>query len=262
MPFNLRFFYGSVALAALLVMSGCGNSPLSYVRVVNASPGLSKYPYAVQVGQTEVALSVPYGAVGEFDKGRYVNDPSGHYRAIAAGLQEIYVYFHTYAHSMNPTKQTFKAKVHYTIVLIDPASNAHHIVLADNNSVPQNGNFSLELVQSASRAGAVDVYLTAPGTSLSGVTPIVADLAFPQATKKTLLLPAGTYELRVTPTGNPSQILIDVPSFSPTAASIYTGFALDPNPAPGGNRQFSIFLLKLPGSGAKTSAASRSTTWQ
>lgn len=262
MSFTWRSFCGSVALATSLALCGCGSSTLSYVRVVNASPGLAQYPYTVQVGQVPVAFSVPYGTVGEVDKGKYISDTSGHYRAIASGLEEIYVYYQTYLHSLNPTNQTFKAKVHYTIVLIDPASDAHHIVLADNNSVPQNGNFSLELVQSSPSAGAVDIYLTTPGASLSGATPIVTDLQFPNSTKEPLLFPAGTYELRVTPTGNPSQVLIDVPSFSPTAASIYTGFALDPNPAPNGDKNFSMFLLQLPGSGTATSAASRSNTWQ
>lgn len=247
-------------MATSLALCGCGNSNLSYVRVVNASPGLDKFHYTVQIGQTQVAYDIPYGTVGEDDKGKYTGDTSGHYRSIASGLQEVYVYYQTAAHSLNPANYNFVSKVHYTIVMIDPASAAHHLVLPDNNSVPQNGNFSIEFVQTAPSAGAVDIYLTTPGASLSGTTPQVSNLQFSGSIKTPLLLPAGTYEVRVTPAGNPTQVLFDVPSFSPTAASIYYGFPLDPNPLKAGSTP-TIFLLQLPGSGT-AAVASRSNTWQ
>jgi hypothetical protein len=90
--------------------------------------------------------------------------------------------------------------------------------------------------------GPVDVYVTAPGTTLTpSVTPTLSNFLFTTVTKY-LTVPAGAYEVQVTPHGSLTAA-ITVPSVTLTAGQLYTAIAVDPtatSSAPG------LVLIKDP----------------
>ena len=87
-----RGLCGILSLAGSLTLLGCGVNGNSYVRVVNASPGLANY--TVIAGQTPIVSSIPYGTEGVQQQGNYSTaDTSGNYRPLGSGNgQSLYVY--------------------------------------------------------------------------------------------------------------------------------------------------------------------------
>ena len=87
-----RGLCGILSLAGSLTLLGCGVKGNSYVRVVNASPGLADF--TVIAGQTPIVSGIPYGTEGVQQQGNYATaDTSGNYRPLGSGTnQPLYVY--------------------------------------------------------------------------------------------------------------------------------------------------------------------------
>lgn len=224
-----RGLCGILSLAGSLTLLGCGVKGNSYVRVVNASQGLSNF--TVVAGQTPLVSALPFGTEGVQQQGQYsTTDTSGNYRPLGAGnAQPLYVYS-TPDTKLASTTQSFIKSTPYTIVLESAASSLMFQVLTDNNAAPSSGNYSLRVMDTSTMAGAVDVYITAVGAGVGG-TPAVGNMQFQQVTNPYLQLSPGTLEVQVTPAGNPSKVLAKE-LFSPASGKIYSMFVLDPpNPS-------------------------------
>ena len=220
-----RGLCGILSLAVALTTVGCGVKGNSYVRVVNASQGLSNY--TVVAGQTPVVSSIPFGTEGVQQQGQYATaDTSGNYRPLGAGNgQALYVYS-TPKNKIASTTQSFIKSTPYTIVLESTASSLEFQVLTDNNAAPGSGNYSLRVMDTSTMAGPVDVYITPVGASVGG-TPVVGNMQFQNVTNPYLQLAPGTLEVQVTPAGNQSKVLAIQP-FSPASGKVYSIFFLDP----------------------------------
>lgn len=70
----------------------------------------------------------------------------------------------------------------------------------DDNTAPAAGQTRLRVVNLSPTAGAVDVFITAPGADLAAATPAVANLAN-QAASTYVVVAAGTYQVRFVPAG-------------------------------------------------------------
>ncbi len=251
MIFNRHDFCGVFTLTVSLFLLGCGTNGNSYVRTVNASPGL--VDYTVQVAQTGIASSLPYGTEGVQQPGQYAStDTSGNYRLIGAGAnQEIVVYTTAGSPPLTSQTQSLLKNSYYTIMTLNPAPSISLLTLTDDNTAPASGNYNLRFVQSSPSSGAIDVYLVPPGTNLGTATPTLSNLLFGQVTIPYLSLTPGTYELQVTPHGNPGKVLVSV-VFSPKAGNIYSAFALDPAP---GSNNFGLLITTDPVSTTTTMAS-------
>ena len=161
-----RGLCGILSLAGSLTLLGCGVNGNSYVRVVNASPGLADF--TVIAGQTPIVSSIPYGTEGVQQQGNYSTaDTSGNYRPLGSGDQPAAVcVFHPGQRILPPRTQTFIKSTPYTIVL---ESTALEFQVLTDNTAPTGGG--LRVVDTSTVAGAVDVYLTAVGAPVSG-TPV------------------------------------------------------------------------------------------
>lgn len=247
MYINWRKFCGMVAVSTSLLAMGCGSSGNSNVRTVNTSVGLTGY--SIQVGQTIVASSLPYGTEGVQQPGQYATtDASGKYRPIGAGNTQGVLLFQTPGTNLATQTNSFLKSGYYTVVNLDPLPGIQLVVLTDNDSPPTSGDFKLRLMHASPSAGAVDVYLTAPGGSVVGTTPVLSNFQFGQVTQTYFDIAPGSYEVQVTPHGNPSSVVI-TKAFSPSAGSIYTAFALDPAP---GTNTFGLLITNDPVSTATT----------
>jgi len=217
------FPFGLVLLAANLLNLGCGSDPNARVRVVHASPDAPNVDVAVD-GKT-VLTNVPYATA------------SG-YLTVKAGTRKIEVRATGTTQDVINASPTLDGKKDYTVLAEDFLASIVPGVLADDNSAPDSGKVRVRVVHASPSAGPVDVYVVAPGSDISTLSPTISNLAFKAATDY-LSVPAGSYEVLVTPTGTKT-VAIDTGTISLTAGQVRTAVALD---APGGGVPFSAILL-------------------
>lgn len=222
-----RGFCGTLTLAAsLMFLGGCGSTSLTYVRVVNASPGPTGF--TVQVGQTGVASGLPYGTEGVQPKGQYSTiDNTGAYREIgAANNQRVTVYTTPGSSPLTTATHSFPKNTYATIVTLSPQPAIQLQILTDVNTAPPSGEYRLRFMDASPRAGAIDVYITAPGGSVVGATPVIGNINFQGVVSNPQPSP-GTLEIQITPQGNQATVLATLP-FAPASGQNYSVFFLDP----------------------------------
>jgi hypothetical protein len=212
---------GILSLAVSLATLGCGVKGNSYVRVVNAAHGLSNF--TLVAGQTPVVSSIPFGTEGVQQQGNYATaDTSGNYRPLGAGTNQKLYAFTVPGTNLDETTQTFIRNTPYTIVLESAPSSLEFQVLTDDT--PSGGG--LRVLDTATMAGPVDVYITAAGAPVSG-SPVVGNMMYQQVTNPYLASVSGSLEVQVTPAGNPNKVLAILP-YSFASGQTYSVFVLDP----------------------------------
>lgn len=117
----------------------------------------------------------------------------------------------------------------YTIIAVDEVSGpVRDLVIAnpsDERLAP--GNFFAQVVHAAPSAPAVDVYVTAFDADLGASAPVnAAPLAFEQFTPR-LEVPAGDYQIRITPTGDSETVVYDSGEISLPAGADLMVVAVD-----------------------------------
>ena len=226
----MRFRYLGVALAALaLSASACddddenGPAAEARLRVVHASPDAPAVD--VLVDGDEVLSDVPYAAASA-----YLTVPAGARRiqVRAAGTSTIVI----------DATPTLADGTDYTVLAVDVVANIAPLVLVDDNAAPAAGNVRVRLVHASPTAGTVDIYVTAPGADISALAPTLANVPF-AATSDYLEVPAGDYQVRVTPAGTKT-VALDTGTLGVAAGQVRTGVALD---AVGGGTPLQAIVL-------------------
>lgn len=116
----------------------------------------------------------------------------------------------------------------YTFIATEAAfgsPNLAPIFLTDDNSAPASDKMKLRLINASPDAGNLDVYVVAPHSSISSVSPTVSSLAFGTASAYQSLA-GGNYEIYFAPAGQKT-ILIDSGVLSFSAGQIRSVVALD-----------------------------------
>ncbi len=244
-----RGLCGILSLTASLALLGCGVAGNSYVRVVNASQGLSNF--TILAGQTPIVSAVPFGTEGVQQQGQYAGiDASGNYRPLGAGTNQTLIAYSTPGTDLASTTQTFVKNMAYTIVVEAPMPNIMFQTLTDDNTAPTGGGYSLRVMDASTVAGPVDIYITAAGAGVGG-SPVVGNMQFQGVTNPYLQLSPGTLEVQVTPAGNPNKVLA-THTFSPASGKIYSIFFFDPPNAsatidpPGGANSYTVLPVNDP----------------
>lgn len=103
----------------------------------------------------------------------------------------------------------------------------------DTNTAPPAGQTRLRIVQLSPTAGALDVFVTAPGADLATATPAAANLAY-QGISAYFTAAAGTYRIRAVPAGTTpanraTSVLIDLNNVALAAGSARTIVTADNN---------------------------------
>ena len=212
-------------LVSLLFFSGCGgSSSYSYVKFIHASAGAPNVD--VQIGSAFAAQNAAFGT------------GASTYSKVPAGTNEKIQVFSAGKDTTAAlsASQTLAKNQYYTIIALNTLTKLQAAVENDDLTPPTSGNCKVRVVHASTLAGPVDVYVTAPGVSITDpkkpVTPILSAFTFGTVTKY-LQVPAGSYEVRVTVAGDPSAVAIDTGAAGVplTAGDIYTAVALDPNPS-------------------------------
>jgi hypothetical protein len=205
-----RIAHQTGRLAALavfaLALTGCqivaGTTLYTQVRFIDASPdapGLDVYQ-----NSTATLYNIGLGTASS-------------YVAIAPGS-------YTYSVDVTATRQQladvagpFALGVQYTVLIGHITAKLQMTILKDQSTPAPSGQVALRFLDQSTRNGPVDIYLLTPGAALTGVSPIVKDIAFGN-TPAYIDAPIGTYSIVIVPTGT-----------VPTSATVplYAGSEID-----------------------------------
>jgi hypothetical protein len=186
-------------LAALAVLAtaltGCGSitgsQPFTQVRVIDASPdapNLDIYQNSSSQAAQAGLYNIGFGTVSS-----YIPLAPGAYThaAYTAGTQQ----------QLAQVRGSFATATQYTVLTGNIAANLQMTVLRDQSTPAPAGQVALRFLGQATRVGAVDLYLVAPGASLAGVAPIATAINF-GANTGYLNAPSGTYSIVALPSGS------------------------------------------------------------
>lgn len=223
----MRRVYSLTCLFTLALLAlGCGsgsNTPAARLRVVHASPNAPAVD--VLVDNNREVSGAPYTT-------------SSAYLNLVPGTRNIKVNAAGTATTVINANLPLASGTDTTVIATNRLASIEPLVLTDNNTAPTAGNIKLRLVHAAPGAGNVDIYVTAPDANLATATPNFTNVAF-KGVAPYLSVPAGTYRVRITPTGTKT-VAIDSGSVALTSGQIRTAVAIGD---PGVNQPLSALLL-------------------
>jgi len=206
---NMRASVGLLSMISIVLTLACGTGN-SQVRLLNASPGESAL--TASVGGTSIGSTVNYGTASS-----YVSLTSGSATlgVEAAGTTSLLI----------GESITLSSSAYYTVLAGNYSSTINATILTDDNTAPASGNVGIRIVNASPALGTADVYVLAPGSSLSSATATVSNLNFESASSYQYLS-AGSYEVYLTQPGQKSAI-IDSGPLTLTSQQIRTVVGLD-----------------------------------
>jgi Domain of unknown function (DUF4397) len=220
----------TLLLAATALTAACdddddntGPEGEARIRVVHASPDAPDVD--VLLDDTEVLSDVPYLVA------------SG-YLETSAGAHNLKVNAAGTTTTVIDADATLADGTDYTVIASGLVAEIEPIVLVDDNSTPAAGNVRVRAIHGAPSAPAVDVYVTAPEADLDAATPVLTNVAFGDVGAY-LEVPAGDYQVRVTPAGT-KIVVIDSGALTLASGQVRTAIAVD---APGGGAPFDLLVL-------------------
>ncbi len=187
---KVRRSTAALAVSSLLLsLPGCamvsGSQSLSQVRIIDASPdagGLDVYQ-----GSGILAYNLGLGTITS-----YVQITPGNYsiQVDTAGTRQQLV----------ASGGTFSAGNEYTVLIGNFSNVLSETILKDQTTPAPSGQVSLRVLDQATRAGTVDLYLVAGGSTIATAKPILTNVSFGQNTGY-FNVPAGAYTLVAVPAG-------------------------------------------------------------
>jgi hypothetical protein len=184
------------------------------VRLLNALTSSSSLSFTID-GQV-AASGIPFGGASQ-------------YQSLTVGSHRLQVVSATSGTTLVDFTRDFGSEGAFSLVPAPGLSQSGALLITDDPT-PATGQARVRVVHVAAAPGAVSVYVTAPTADLASSTPVVASLAFGSASAYVSVGP-GTYRVRVTPAGDPSQILLDSGNLTVGAGTVRTLLLTD---APGG----------------------------
>jgi Domain of unknown function (DUF4397) len=169
----------------LCVLSGCGGSSSSEngnLRFLQGSPDAPQVNLLVD-GKS-VATNIGYiNATG--------------YVSVKSGSRHVQVVPVSGASPVLDANVTINASGNQTLIISGPVASIHNVLLTDGGTTATTGDAHVRVVNASSSMGTADVYIVPSGTSIAGIPPTVANLAFNSDTGYQLV-PVGAYEVFMT----------------------------------------------------------------
>ncbi len=203
-----------------MMMVGCQGIDMSpenvaHVRVIAASPDAGSMDF--YAGGTALAYSVDFGSAST-----YVPLPAGNVRLSANTANTTQMLVAANA-GLTPGRQ-------YTAVVTNIAASLQETIFADQTSPAPAGEVAVRVIDAATRAGNVDLYMVPAGEKLKATAAMRAGVAFGAATGY-MMMPAGTYSLVVLSGGtaptNQALPLMTAPETTYAAGAVRTVVLVD-----------------------------------
>jgi hypothetical protein len=245
-PTNFRLFGGISSALAVLMLAACGSSSDSpapppvtpppakaSVRVIHASPDAPAVD--IKLNGSTAVTNLDYGQVTAS-----VSSDPGTLNVAVIGLlpgtaRPVVI---------GPADIPLAAGASYAVLAVNDVAMIEPLVVTRETSSVSSTNARLQVVHAAPAAPEVAVYVTAPGADLATSTP-VGRFAF-KGVLGPATVPAGDYQIRVTPAGASSPVVFDSGTVTLAGGSDLLVVALQ-NTGPGAAP---ITLLAVPPTGA------------
>ena len=174
-----------ILVVGLGVLLGCGGSRSSEsgnLRFLQGSPDAPQVNLLVD-GKS-VATNIGYiNATG--------------YVSVKSGSRHVQVVPVSGASPVLDANVTITASGNQTLIISGPVASIHNVLLTDGGTTATTGDAHVRVVNASSTMGTADVYIVSSGTSIAGIAPTVANLAFNSDTGYQLV-PVGAYEVFMT----------------------------------------------------------------
>jgi hypothetical protein len=214
-PLGLIFALGTLALLA----TNCGTDHSS-VRFVQASPDVNSVDVAVD--STNVATDLPFQGV----------TPASGYLTVTAGSRKVEISTAGTTDDLINSNISFDSGKEYSVfatgfAVLPPGGltdfSIAALLLTDDNSTPSSGNVKIRVLHAAPVDAIappdLDVYIVAPGTDITGVTPNISSLSYGQASAYQDV-PATSNQVIFTNAGSKSPVINE--TYTLTAGQIRT----------------------------------------
>ena len=211
---------------AAVMLAGCqsmetGSATAAQVRVVAASPDTAGMDF--YAGGSALAYGMEFGAASS-----YVSLPAGANVRLAATTPSSAQTLASSSGALLPGRR-------YTAVVSNVAASLQETIYADQTQPAPAGQVAVRIIDAATRAGAVDVYLVPDSARLATTLPVRTGLGFGASTGY-LQEPAGTYSLMIMSAGTGAassvQTLLTGPQASYSPGAVRTIVLVDhQNPA-------------------------------
>lgn len=199
-PVKMRSWLPLLAASVLALVTGCGSSNSSSgngtIRLVNATNSAT---YDFYNGTSLLASNIaPAGASG--------------YASLPAAAYPFYVNTAGTSTAVNGSTRVITGTLASTLVVYATGGTIATAQLTDNQTAPTSGQANFRIFNTSNEAGAVDVYVTAATvTDLSTVSPIATNIVSSRLSGY-VGIAAGSYRIRVTGTGDITDIRLDLPA--------------------------------------------------
>jgi hypothetical protein len=208
---NIRKWLGSAAVSAAIALTACGgggsSSGNASVRLVNA---------------TLNHASIDMLANGTAAIGPTATDSASDYAGVPAGSPALQVNDVTSGSALATLAPSVGKDAHYVVIAYESGGALRTTVIAEDSAAPAAGTASLRVFDAATDAGAIDVYVTDPATDITTLTS--PTFTFPASTTLQLSgflsIAPGTYRVRVTGSGNPVDLRLDMPTVTFTSQEV------------------------------------------
>lgn len=211
-----RHFLGLMAALPMSSLVGCGGSSNgdASLRLVNASgyDALDLY-----IDDEVLMSSVAYGSASS-------------YTSVSAATVTAALTSADSATYLLSQSRTLETDTQYTAVAYGWQGALKSNLIADSVDAADSGKTKLTVLNTASDAGSLDVYLTAASDDLDASTPVATGVAGGSSSSVTSVT-AGTYRLRVTATEDTADLRLDVASITLASTGVVTLVLM---PGPGG----------------------------
>jgi hypothetical protein len=221
---------GGPAPISLVALNGTGsleildiNTPTS-LQVIHASPDAPAVDIVVDGGVLVPGLAFPE-ATG------FVEVPGGIYNV------SVTVAGNPGAIAIGPVDLDLTPGTRYSVFAVGELAAIEPLILTDDPRRVAT-NAKVRIVHASPTAADVDIYVTAVGADINAETPTLENVPF-KANTGFLSLPAGDYDVTVTPTGTKTAA-IGPATISIANGGVYTAVARDPLP---GAAEFGLIVL-------------------
>lgn len=185
----------AVALSGCNTGEGVGAQPIvTRVRVVNLIPNAASITLTLDTS-APVVTGLAFEQLTQ-------------YLGVDPGTREFKVSVDGGATTLLDVTLPLAAGTDYSFIVYGPVEAAGSQLTLDlKQPVPNGGTFSFRLIDVATGVGPIDIYLTPPGADISATAPVVANSSI-GGVSAFVSVPAGDYQIRVTPNGT-KEIIYD-----------------------------------------------------
>lgn len=204
---NFRVWTGLATIFAAMSLVGCGGHGTSNAnaRLVNAT--LTHASLNLLASSSTVVSNTAINTVSS-------------YAGVSSGSTPLQINDATTNTVLAVATPSLASGVNYAVIAYESGGTVRTSLIQENTTAPVSGTANLRIFDTATDAGAIDVYVTDPTVDIATLSSPTFSFTSSSSTQATsfLSLAPGTYRVRVTGSGNTADLRLDMPSITIAAS--------------------------------------------